>query len=151
MKIQNHKIIVCSLAIGLLASYATAAPKKFASPLVTKKTPNHQIAIEIDITGAKVLFLEVSDGGNGTSYDWADWIEPVLIGPKGSKRLTDLTPATIEGKVKVGLSQGGTPLRVNGKRVKFGIGAHANSNIMYKLPAGYKTFRARGGMGVLRG
>ena len=125
---------------------AAKAPKKFASPVVTKNTPDHQVAIEIDITGAKHLYLQVTDGGNGSGYDWADWIEPKLIGPKGEKRLTELKWVKLEGRATVGKNQGGEPLRVKGKLIADGIGTHADSTIVYQLPAGFTTFRARGGL-----
>ena len=57
---------------------AHAAPKKFASEVITKETPGHQVEIEIDIGGAKQLILEVTDGGDNSAYDWADWVEPRL-------------------------------------------------------------------------
>ncbi|MFT4550899.1 MAG: hypothetical protein ACI9MB_004880, partial [Verrucomicrobiales bacterium] len=77
----------------LSALTATAAPKKFASKVIAKETPGHQVAVEIDITGATQLFLEVTDGGDGSGYDWADWIEPRLITADGKeKRLTELEP-----------------------------------------------------------
>ena len=138
--------LALALTFVFAAPHTDAAPKKFASPVVTKKTPNHQVDIEIDIKGAKQLILQVTDGGDGTSYDWADWIEPTLIGPKGSKRLTDLQPSRIQGKVNINKNQGGGPLRVNGKPVKFGIGTHASSTIVFKLPKGFTTFRAKGGL-----
>jgi putative heme-binding domain-containing protein len=131
-------------AHSLLA--APKVPKKFASPVVTKGTPGHQVAIEIDITGAKQLYLEVNSGGNGSSYDWADWIEPTLIGPKGEKRLTDLKWSKLDGRAHVGKNQEGGPLRVAGKLISNGIGTHADSVLYYKLPAGYTRFRARGGL-----
>ncbi len=46
--------------------------------------------IDVDIHGAKQLFLVVTDGGDGFACDWADWCEPRLVGPAGEKKLTDL-------------------------------------------------------------
>ncbi|MDA1161520.1 MAG: NPCBM/NEW2 domain-containing protein [Planctomycetota bacterium] len=100
-----------SLAGCLLAtlanSFSFAAEKKFGSPVVTQQTSGHSTAIELDITGAKILALEVTDGGDGTSYDWADWIEPQLIGPGGELKLTDLKWQKPEGKATVGRNNGG--------------------------------------------
>ncbi len=128
------------------ASVFGAPPKKFKSAVITKTTPDHRVDIEVDIRGAKHLVLEVTDGGNGSGYDWADWIEPRLIGPKGSIKLTDLKWSNIDGRAQVNKNQGGGPLRVNDKPVAFGIGTHANTAITYKLPKGYHTFRAQGGL-----
>ena len=52
---------------------------KFESPLVTTKTKGHAVEVDADITGAKELYLVVTDGGNGFSCDWADWAEPRLV------------------------------------------------------------------------
>ncbi|MFT5411602.1 MAG: putative heme-binding domain-containing protein [Verrucomicrobiales bacterium] len=131
----------------LSALTATAAPKKFASKVIAKETPGHQVAVEIDITGATQLFLEVTDGGDGSGYDWADWIEPRLITADGKeKRLTELEPADIDSRARVGKNQADGPLKVNGKEYADGIGTHSPSMISYNLPAGYTIFRAIGGL-----
>ena len=57
----------------------------YKSPLVTRKTPGQSVAIEVDITGAKKLYLVVDDGGDGYFCDHADWIEPELTGPQGGE------------------------------------------------------------------
>jgi putative heme-binding domain-containing protein len=139
-------VLTACFAATLTAGPGFAAEQKFASPVVTQKTDGHSIPIEMDIQGAKVLFLEVTDGGDGSSYDWADWIEPRLIGPKGELKLTELKWRKLEGKAIVGKNNGGGPLKVNGKLIVFGIGTHARSRIFYDLPEGYVTFKARGGL-----
>lgn len=140
-----------SLLLLLVASSATLAQKpageqKFASPVVTRDTDGHAVDIQLDITGAKLLFLEVTDGGNGASYDWADWMEPLLIGPAGELKLTDIKWKQLQGRAVVNKNQGGGPLRVAGREVAFGIGTHARSTITFELPPGYTKFRARGGL-----
>ena len=52
------------------------------------------------------------------------------------------------GQVRINRNAGGQPLRINGKKIEFGIGAHANSVIHYVLPKGHKfqTFSATGGI-----
>ena len=62
------------------------AKAKFASKVIDGGT----VAIDVEITGAKELYLVVADGGDGNSCDWADWIDPVLVGPNGPTKLTDL-------------------------------------------------------------
>jgi hypothetical protein len=86
-----------SCAIFFLAGLAQASAVQaqgnkplFASEVVTKNTPGHAVAVDVDITGAKQLALVVTDGGDGFSCDWAAWAEPRLIGPNGVKKLTDL-------------------------------------------------------------
>lgn len=122
---------------------------KFASKPVTVQTPGHATPIDVDITGAKKLYLVVSDAGNGFSCDWADWAEPRLIGPKGEVKLTDLKWAAAQtgwGEVHVNKNADGKAMRINGKPVAYGIGTHANSVIAFDLPEGYTRFQARGGL-----
>jgi putative membrane-bound dehydrogenase-like protein len=96
-------------------------------------------AVEVDLTGAKHLFLAVSDAANGTSCDWADWIEPRLVGPDGEIALTKL-PWKIAfagwGDVRVDQNCRRLPLRVGGRAVVNGIGTHAPSVIAFALPDG---------------
>jgi len=132
----------------------TGAAKKAAKPIysskvVTPQTPGHSIAIEVDISGAKELYLAVTDGGNGYSCDWAAWAEPRLIGPAGEKKLTELkwkSASAGYGSVNVNGNAQGKPIRIAGKSVEYGIGTHANSVIAYTLPPGYTKFVARGGL-----
>jgi hypothetical protein len=121
----------------------------FKSPLVTRKTRGQNVSIDVDIKGAKKLYLVVDDGGDGYFCDHADWIEPTLKGPQGELKLINLkwTSATCGwGSVAVGRSASGKELIVDGKKYADGIGTHAQSIIEYDLPAGYIHFTARGGL-----
>ena len=123
--------------------------KGFKSGVVNTSTPGHAIDIDVDISGAKTLFLVVTDGGNGSACDHGDWVAPRLIGLKGEKKLTDLRWKSAQagwGKVYVNRNCTGKPMRVNGQPVAWGIGTHAHSTIVYDLPAGYSRFKARGGL-----
>jgi len=127
----------------------SSAKPKFASDVVTSGTEGHAVDVEVDIRGAEQLFLVVDDGGNGYSCDWADWIEPRLVGPGGEKKLTDLKwkqASSAWGSVQVHRNCQGQPLRVDGKEAAYGIGTHANSVIAYDLPAGFTHFKAHGGL-----
>ncbi len=129
---------------------AGPAPKpKFSSAVVTPQTPGHAVAIDVDLSEAKKLFLVVTDGGNGYSCDWADWAEPMLTGPAGKMKLTDLkwtSASAAFGQVQINHNVQGGPLKIAGQSVAFGIGTHANSLIAYDLPDGYTRFTARGGL-----
>jgi hypothetical protein len=118
---------------------------KFASPLVTAGTTD----IEVDISGAKQLQLVVTDGGNGFACDWADWVDPVLVGPNGEVKLTDLKWASATsgwGEARVGRNVGNGDLKVAGNPVQ-GIGVHANSVIVYDIGGkGFTRFKAKGGI-----
>ncbi len=125
------------------------AKAAFTSPIVTSKTPGHAVEIDVEIAGAKQISLVATDGGNGFSCDWCDWGEPRLVGPAGEKKLTDLKwkVATAGfGAVNVNKNCQGKPLRIGGQSVEYGIGTHANSVIIYDLPAGFDRFKARGGL-----
>ncbi len=111
----------------------------------------HSQPLEADISGAKVLHLVVTDGGDGSSCDHADWVEPLLSGPGGEKKLTELkwTKATAGwSETRVGKNAIGQPLSVDGQAVAWGIGTHAVSVISYDLPAnhGWTKFTARGAL-----
>ncbi len=129
---------------------AAPGPKPaFAGKTIDPRTPGHTIEIEADITGAKELYLVVTDGGDGFGCDWSDWCEPRLIGPKGEKKLTELkwkSASSQFGEVATNKNCTGGALKVNGKSVEYGIGTHANSVIAFDLPEGFTKFKARGGL-----
>jgi len=153
--------LICGVIIGLMSLPASpaqdakarkkrAAAPKFDSQAVTARTPGHAMTVDVDITGAKELYLIVTDGGNGFACDWADWAEPRLVAADGKElKLTELKwkSATADwGQVRVNRNADGGPLRINGQAVPYGIGTHANSVIAYDLPPGYVRFKARAGL-----
>ncbi|HUQ73047.1 MAG TPA: PVC-type heme-binding CxxCH protein [Planctomycetaceae bacterium] len=142
-------LTVCFLS-ALVTSALAADPRPlFDSKIVSPGTPNQAVKIDIDIAGAKELYLVVRDAGDSFGCDWADWIEPRLVGPNGEKKLTDLkwkSAAAGYGEVRINANAGGKPLRVNGRDVANGIGTHANSVIAFDLPAGYTKFQAMAGL-----
>ena len=119
---------------------------RFVTPLVTKVRPT--AGIDVDITGASELYLVVSDGGNGKSCDHSDWLNPVLIGDKGTLKLTELKWKKLEGFSggRINKNYTGQPLRVGGKQYENGIGVHAPTQIVYDIPEGYTRFKAIGGL-----
>ena len=138
-------------ALVLAPSLLLAAPKPlFSSKLITTETPNHSVDLDVDLTGAKELFLVVTDGGNGIAADWADWVEPRLVMTDGSeKKLTEVEWKSAKsgwGEPHVNANAEGHELRYNRVDVDYGIGTHANSVIEYLLPAGVKRFKARGAL-----
>jgi hypothetical protein len=119
---------------------------RFVTPKVTKVRPT--AGIDVDISGAKQLFLVVSDGANGNSCDHSDWIAPRLVGDKGELKLTEVKWKSLEGfgGGKINRNYGGQPIKVGGKTYDNGIGVHAPCVIVYDLPAGYERFKATGGL-----
>ena len=117
----------------------------FKSNIVSFSNKQQSVPVNVDITGAKKLYLYVSDGGNGNSWDHADWIEPTLTGPNGSVKLTGLAwKSATSGwqKAILNKSVGGNPLTVDGKVYADGIGVHAFSMVEYDIPSGYTQFTA---------
>lgn len=114
---------------------------------VIRGNPGDEIVeIEVPISGAKHLVLVVEDGGDGTFYDQAGWLEPVLAGEGGTFKLTDLEWETAYagwGSVTKHAAVDGQELMLEGKPVE-GIGTHSVSVIEFTLPEGYDVFRAKG-------
>ncbi len=117
----------------------------WSSRLLTYKPGEQSTHLRVNIGGAKKLYLVVTDGGNGTHWDHADWIEPKLEGSHGSLNLSGINwvSATSGWSIaKVGESVMGRTLTVDGKEYTNGIGTHATSIIEYDVPEGYDTFSA---------
>lgn len=134
------------------AAAVSGAPSKqlFLSPVVNSKTPGHAVKIEASVKGSTDLFLVVTDGGDGFGCDWANWINPELVGPAGKLSLVNLpwVRATSGwGEARKGANAGGGPLSVANQDVSQpGIGTHANSVIHYRIPDGYEKFTATGAL-----
>ncbi|MFH5803833.1 PVC-type heme-binding CxxCH protein [Alienimonas sp. DA493] len=125
-----------------------AEPAVVRSPIVTAATPGQSAALSLDLDGAERLALVVTDGGDGYTADWAVWVDPVLTGPAGTLKLTDLKWKSAQqgwGKTAVGFDANGEALTVDGQPVE-GIGTHADSRIVFELPEGYTTFTATGAL-----
>ena len=133
----------------LCAASICAKPKPlFTSPTVTTKTPGHAVEIDVELKGAKKLFLVIEDAGN-ESCDHADWAEPRLTGDKGTLKLTDLKWKSAYAqwaKPVINKSVAGGAMRINGKTIPYGIGTHAYSIIEYDVPTGYSRFKAIAGL-----
>ena len=137
------------LACLSLTSSVLAEKPIASSKVITANTPGHITSIKADLSGSRNLFLVVTDGGNGYACDWADWVEPKLVGPKGELKLTDLkwkSATTQWGEVRLNQNAGGGPLRIAGKEISNGIGTHANSIIHFEVPDGYTQFVAQAGL-----
>ncbi len=150
------------------AGRQSAAPKPgkpdakplYESPVIAHSSPpSHSVDIDVELPAdSKELVLVISDAGDGISNDWADWAEPRLVMADGSeKKLTEMewkSAASGYAGVHKNANCQGKPMLVKGKLVEKGIGAHANSVIVYDLPKGAKRFQARGVLddgGTVRG
>ncbi len=132
-------------------STAPKAPAKvpagkllYKSPVITK---GKVAKIDVDIKGAQNIYLVVGDAGDGYGCDWANWLEPTIVGSRVKKKLTSLkwkTASAEWGQVRKNKNAAGGALQVDGKVHTNGIGTHANSVIHYEIPKGYLRFQAKG-------
>lgn len=116
----------------------------YASPLISGKGSSQKV--EVSVRGGKKLVLFVKDGGNGFDWDHVVWADPMLHGPKGDLKLTDLKWISASagwGQARVNRTCDNKPIVINGQPAE-GIGTHAESVIIYELPEGYETFTATG-------
>lgn len=122
----------------------------FQSPVINRRTTWQGAKVDVDLSGARKLFLVVQDTRGGNGGDNIVWSEPVLISQDGSQRLTDLkwVSATSGGNTQVSIEHGadGKQMRVADRPVAFGIAAHANSVIEFDLPAGITRFQCFAGI-----
>jgi putative membrane-bound dehydrogenase-like protein len=142
--VVRSSAIVLSLC---LVSSLFAADPVFKSKVIGAGTPSQSVKVKADLSGAKKLYLVVSDAGDGFSCDWAGWQNPTISGKAGKKKLTDLkwkSASTGYGQVRLNANCQGRPMKKNGVAVENGIGTHANSVIEYELPDGYSKFEAIG-------
>ncbi len=116
----------------------------YASPVIAGNGQSQEVSVSV--VGGERLVLFVRDGGDGFDYDHAAWVDPLLSGPGGELRLTELEWVSATsgwGAPRVNRTCEDRPLMVGGREVG-GIGTHSESVIVYDLPEGYETFTARG-------
>lgn len=147
--IAKYKFEGTLITVGAVPD-ATIDPKlaAFSSDVITRATPGEAVDVDVDITGAKKLYL-VIDLVDDYRVDHTDWAEPRLTGPKGEMKLTDLKwvkAISGWGEVQINKSVSGGELILSGTKAAYGIGTHAASFIEYDLPEGYTRFKARVGL-----
>ncbi len=116
----------------------------YASPVIAGMGGSQKI--DVSVKGGKRLVLFVKDGGNGNELDHIVWADPVLHGPKGDLKLTSLKWVSATsgwGEARVNRTCDDRPIIIDNKKVE-GIGAHAESVIVYDLPEGYDSFSTTG-------
>ena len=150
MKTRTLLITLAATALPFAPAGASEKPKAlFVSPVITKKTPGHAVEIDVELKDPRQLYLVVDETSDGFTCDWANWVEPRLVGPEGELKLTELKwkdALAGWGSVRAGANASGAELVVDGKPVAFGIGTHAPSIIHYEIPEGYTRFKARGAL-----
>lgn len=118
----------------------------FQSPVMRPR--DKALAVEVDLRGVEMLLLEVRDGGDGVSFDHANWAEPRLFMMAGAKPVVVARPVPVEERVVLTPKPGRGP-RVNGPRV---YGCRPGNPFLYRIPAQGERpmeFSARGLPGSL--
>ncbi|MBN1998320.1 NPCBM/NEW2 domain-containing protein [candidate division KSB1 bacterium] len=116
---------------------------------VLSSTTKQSVDIDVEIDGARKLYLVVDQADKGNHWDHADWIEPKLTGAKGELLLTNLKwiKATCGwNRTVLNKSVTRNALIVDGTEYANGIGTHSNSVIEYDIPEGYDRFSAKAGL-----
>lgn len=119
------------------------------SGFIGKNAGRQQTTVEADITGADKLYLVVTNGGDGLSYDHADWANPVLIDGEGNEvSLTeiawDANPVNGWNAPKLNKNNDGNTMTIGGVAYDKGFGVNAPSMLTFTLPEGheYVTFKS---------
>ena len=139
------------LAVFNIADQEMAVESKavWKGKIINRKTPDQSEWADVNITGAKKLFLVVKDGEDNIDWDHADWINPMLYNDKDSLSLTSLKwnkASAGWGTAQRNASISGGKLIVNGNIYEKGIGTHSNSVIEFDLPEGYTKFKSMVGI-----
>jgi putative membrane-bound dehydrogenase-like protein len=119
--------------------------KLFQSAVISTATKGHAVEIDVELKGAKTVWLVATDGGDGFGCDWANWVNPSFVGEFQSASLAESkwkSASTGFGQVHVNKNAGGQAPRVDGKPVEKCIGVHANSVLEYDVPEGMTHFHA---------
>ena len=113
------------------------------SGFIGRVAGRQQAVVEADITGAEKLYLVVTNGGDGLSYDHADWANPVLIDKDGNETsLTeinwDANPINGWNAPKKNKNNDGNTMAIAGKTYAKGFGVNAPSMLTFTLPEGHE-------------
>ncbi len=134
---------------GSKTVHADPAKQVATSGFISRKSATHPVDITADITGAKKLYLVVTNGGDGLDYDHANWCNPVLVDAEGNeKSLTtlqwDANPINGWNSPQRNKNNDGGTLKLGSKTYLRGFGVNAPSQLVFTLPDGhnYTTFKA---------
>ncbi len=104
------------------------------------------VDIDVDVTGAKKLWLVATEGQDGQACDWIDWLEPRVAHAGGVAKLAEVPWVRADaawGQTRRGKNCTGGPIVVDGQTWAEGIGSHAYSVTEFELPAGATRFTAK--------
>ena len=113
------------------------------------KNGRRKAEITAPVASASKLYLVVTDGGDGLSYDHADWGNPVLVRADGTEMsLTeiawDANPINGWNAPKLNRNNDGNTMSIDGNTYAKGFGVNAPSILTFTLPEGhdFTTFKA---------
>ncbi len=104
------------------------------------------VGVDVDVTGARTLWLVATEGEKGQSCDWIAWLEPRVEHARGVLQLSGAEWTRAEaawGSVRRGKNCTGGPIVVDGRTWTEGLGSHAHSVIAFELPPDARRFTAR--------
>jgi len=107
------------------------------------------VDLDVEVAGGGRVWLVVTDGGDGRSCDWADWIEPRFVLEGGESipltSLDWLEESCGWGSTQLGRNCDDGPLAVGAERFEDGIGTHAPARLSFAVPPGARRLVARAG------
>ncbi len=113
------------------------------SGFIGREVGRQQAVVEADITGAEKLYLVVTNGGDGLSYDHADWANPMLIDKDGNETsLTEIAwdadPINGWNAPKKNKNNDGNTMAIAGTTYDKGFGVNAPSMLTFTLPENHE-------------
>ncbi len=123
------------------------------SGYMCRESDNAATEILADIKGAEKLYLVVTNGGDGLSYDHANWANPILVRENGEEvSLTtinwDANPINGWNQPRKNTNNDGNQMSIGGVKYDKGFGVNAPSVLTFTLPEGhdYVSFKATVGL-----
>ncbi|RYG33361.1 alpha-galactosidase, partial [bacterium] len=117
------------------------ADKQLLSDSGLKRSGEAATTFDVSLKGKKELRLIVEDGGDGNSFDHADWADALIVGKAGSKFRTLAIPVE-KGMPIASHKRGNT--EIHGARI---VGATPGREFFFRIPAtgtGDLTYMAEG-------
>lgn len=123
----------------------------YRSGTVSTLTDGFGVNIDIELpAGGSQLYLVVNDGGDGISYDHADWIDPTVYLDNGdSVKLSDQNweyASAGWGTIQQNKNISGGTLNIKGIEYDKGVGTHSQSVILYAIPENAIRFKSFAGL-----
>lgn len=142
LEVGQHEYAVAQPAHSIQVK--TQGVPLYRSPLITKDSPGQGVDIEVDITGAKKLYLVTTNGGDNNRFDHVVWLNAKLLGSNEYDLREIPWGIAKAGAHNTQLDKGyyDNPIQVEDITYEHGITTHATSVIAYDLPQGCTHFKA---------